>query len=321
MVFAVVLSVELLAFVLTLATYVPEQDFWQSLSLRSLYLQWVGLSSAALFCALGGLLDRMTHAMAGISAWLIIIGMTILVFLAVRGLGYEMPWRILAYNLGMAAIISALLLRYLYEQHRESQRKLAESQARFQALQARIRPHFLFNSMNTIANLTRVDPALAEEVVQDLSDLFRASLSKADHRSTLGQELELAEGYLRIEKQRLGERLRIHWDLQEIPEEAPMPSLMLQPLLENAVYHGIEPSADGGDIEVVGRFRRGIVNLSIVNSLPSDTEISHREGNQIALENVRERMQQAYGESADVRIGLVEGRFQARLYFPFGDVS
>jgi uncharacterized membrane-anchored protein YhcB (DUF1043 family) len=167
-------------------------------------------------------LGLLSHAWAGSLAWLLVLLATLVVFALAQLLGLrgDKVWfPALAHHLAIAGIVGAVLLRYLYEQHRERQRELAESDARLQALQARIRPHFLFNSMNTIASLTRVDAALAEEVVEDLSDLFRASLSDAGARSTLAREIELARGYLRIEQHRLGDRLRVSWDLQELARQ------------------------------------------------------------------------------------------------------
>ena len=218
-------------------------------------------------------------------------------------------------TLGVTAIIAAIVLRYLYEQHCQRQRELAESQARFDALQARIRPHFLFNSMNTIANLTRADPARAEAVVEDLAELFRASLSDTNSLSTLGEELELAEGYLRIEAQRLGDRLAAEWDLQDLPLAAPVPRLLLQPLLENAVYHGIEPAVNGGRITISGRYRRGVVSLSVRNTLPAG-DADPRPGNRMAQANVRDRLAALYGDAAGLVVGEVEGDYQVRLHFP-----
>ncbi len=185
-----------------------------------------------------------------------------------------------------------------------------------QALQSRIRPHFLFNSMNTIASLTRSNPALAEEVVEDLADLFRVSLGDVKRQSTLGKELELARQYLNIERHRLGERLRVEWDLKGLPESAMMPPLILQPLLENAVYHGIEPAAAGGAIRISGRYRRGRVNLSIRNSLPESSAGSHRKGNKLALENIRQRLAGLFGMQASLLESLVEGEHQVRLVMP-----
>jgi len=316
MLFAWVITAELLAIVLTLAA--APQDFWEALSLRSLYVQWIALSLAALLCAAGRLLARLSHTAAGVLVWSLALLVTALVFWLSRsllGTAGAFDWRALLSHLGIAAIVSAVALRYLYELYRQRERELAETRARAQALQARIRPHFLFNSMNTIASLTRVDARLAEEVVHDLSDLFRASLAEVGQWSTLQRELELSKGYLRIEAQRLGERLQVKWDLQDLPMNARLPPLLLQPLLENAVYHGIEPSLQGGVVEVVGRCRRGLINISISNTLPQQPA-SAREGNQMAQQNVRERLQAAFGEQGDLHIGNVDGRYQVRIVLP-----
>lgn len=316
MVFAWVVTAELLALVLTLAA--APTDFWASLSLRSLYVQWVALTLAGLLCAGGAALNRLGHVGAGIGAWLLSLLVTFLVFLLSRWLAGDVTridWSPLPAHLGISAIVSAVILRYLYEIHRQKERELAEARARTEALQARIRPHFLFNSMNTIAGLTRSDPVLAEQVVQDLSDLYRASLAEGSRGSNLANELELARGYLRIEALRLGERLRVTWDLQEdLPLQAAMPSLLLQPLLENAVYHGIEPALAGGTIEIAGRYRRGLLNISISNTLAEQG--TPRKGNRIAQRNVRERIRAHFPGRGDLHIGKVEGRYQVRLVFP-----
>ena len=317
MVFAWVITAQLLAIVLTLAA--APTDFWADLSLRSLYIQWIGLSLCGLLCVARSTLNRLGNRLAGFFAWLLVLFVTLSVFLISRWLLGDWPdfsWQQLIYHLSISAILGAVILRYLFEMHCQREQQVAESRARVQALQARIRPHFLFNSMNTIASLTRVDAGLAEQVVEDLSDLFRASLADASQASSLGKELALAEGYLRIEAQRLGERLQVKWDLQDLPMNAVMPALLLQPLLENAVYHGIEPSVDGGLIEIAGRYRRGTINISVTNNLPEDVE-SARKGHQIAQDNVRERLLANFPEQANMRIGTVDGRYQVRLFFPF----
>jgi two-component system sensor histidine kinase AlgZ len=324
MVFAVVVSAELLAIVLTLGAFPPPDLFWSELSLRSLYIQWVALSVAGLYCVLRRPLGRLSHALAGSIAWVLILLVTALVYAIARVLGLPTGTSVasaLTHHLGIAGITGAVLLRYLYEQHRERQRELAESRARLQALQARIRPHFLFNSMNTIASLTRVDADLAEQVVQDLSDLFRATLSDAEQLSTLDREFELAEGYLRIEQQRLGDRLRVAWDVEGLPREARLPGLLLQPLLENAVYHGIEPATDGGVITVSGRYRDGVINLAVRNTLPQGEVTRLRPGNQMAQDNVRERLDATFGSAGGMVVGRVDGCYQVRIHFPARGVA
>ena len=319
MVFAVVVSAELLAVVLTLAAFPATDQFWTVLSLRSLYIQWITLTVAALYCAFRLPLGRLSHAMAGLLAWLLVLLVTLGVFMAAELLGLRdgaprLP--ALAHHLAIAGIVGAVLLRYLYEQHRERERELAESQARLQALQARIRPHFLFNSMNTIASLTRVDADLAEQVVEDLSDLFRATLSDAQTLSTLQREFELAEGYLRIEQQRLGDRLRVTWDVPDLPLDAALPALLLQPLLENAVYHGVEPSMTGGEVAISGRYRGGVITLAVRNTLPAGAPEQTRRGNRMAQQNVRERLDAAYGDRAGMVVGRVDDCYQVRVHFP-----
>jgi len=321
-VFAVVISAELLAMVLALAAGSGVNQFWAELSVRSLYVQWIALSSAGLICLLRRWLGCMSHTLAGIVAWLLILMVALLVvemtvWLIPRELfsthGHE---DLLLETMGVSGIIGALILRYLYENHQQKQRELAKSRAKLQALQATIRPHFLFNSINTIISLIRVDPAQAETTLYDLSDLFRASLSDDSRSSTLDDELQLMRQYLEIEQQRLGDRLQIHWDLDELPGTASMPALTLQPLAENSIYHGIEPSVNGGEITLHGRYRKGVIALAVTNTLPSDGSASQRKGNHMALENVRQRLQARFGDLAGASTGMVDGKYQVRIWFP-----
>jgi len=324
MVFAVVVTAQLLAMLLALASWGAATDFWNLLSVRSLYVQWIALTSTALLCLFKQPLTRLGHVPAGLVAWVLIL----IVALIVSELAYRLPEPLttsdlshLAFvgqSLGISAIVAAIVLRYLFEQYQQRERELAETRARYQALQARIRPHFLFNSMNTIANLTRSDPEMAEEVVQDLADLFRVSLAEAGRLSTLEKEQQIAQGYLRIERQRLGERLHVEWDMaDDLPMDASLPMLILQPLLENAVYHGIEPAPAGGEVLITGSYRHGMINLSIRNSLPPAGETSSRKGNHIALANVKERLATAFDDAASLTLGQVDGYFQVLIAFPY----
>ncbi|MET0066980.1 MAG: histidine kinase [Candidatus Thiodiazotropha sp.] len=324
-VFAVVVIGELLAIILTLAAVERVSGFWELLSPVSMLVQWVGLGSAGLICALKRPLGRVGNWGAGLIAFLILIGMTLAVCLLVvwldqaLGLAFlseENRQGLLMRALGVSAIVGILVLHYLYLQHLWRRQEEAENSARLQALYSRIRPHFLFNSMNTIASLTRTDPKLAEEVVEDLADLFRVSLADAGRPSTLGRELELARQYLSIEHYRLGDRLEVVWDLGDLPQQAMIPPLILQPLLENAVYHGIEPAARGGRITVAGHYRRKRINLSIRNTLPEEHETSHRKGNRLALENIRARLAGVFDLEASLTESIVEGEHQVRLVIP-----
>jgi two-component system sensor histidine kinase AlgZ len=183
------------------------------------------------------------------------------------------------------------------------------------ALQARIRPHFLFNSMNTIASLTRSDPRLAEQAIADLSDLFRASLREHRERIPLAHEIEIARAYERVERLRLGSRLTVDWQLDGLPMDAPVPALILQPLLENAVYHGIEPLEKGGTIRVAGRRDGPRVELTIDNPVAARL-VARRAGHRIGLDNVRQRLELMFHGEAEVEIIEAPERFVVMLRFP-----
>jgi two-component system sensor histidine kinase AlgZ len=323
-VFGVVITAELLALLLSLAAIEGLREVPEQLSVLSLLVQWIALSTAALLCLLRAWIQGLSERMAALTAWGLLQLVTLVVSLVTLWLHdallpvsvWEIGQGLLPRALGISVIVGWLLLHYLQLQYRWRQQLEAQNEARLQALQSRIRPHFLFNSMNTIASLTRSNPSLAEEVVEDLADLFRVSLGDAKRQSTLGRELELARQYLNIERHRLGRRLQVEWDLQDLPLGAMLPPLILQPLLENAVYHGIEPAASGGIIHISGRYRRGRVNLGIRNSVPADQQSGHRKGNRLALENIRERLAGLFGMQASLTESRVEGEHQMRLVVP-----
>jgi two-component system sensor histidine kinase AlgZ len=326
LVLGVLLTGQLLAIVLVLASGAPVSDFWERLGPLSLYVQIIALAGSAVLCALRYPLSRLDSRLSAVVAWLVLLGVAALVawlvhlILPASGAGLlpagEFPGLMMR-SLGICAIVGALLLRYLYLHNLWRRQVEAEADARLEKLQARIRPHFLFNSINTIANLTHKDPLLAEELLQDLADLFRASLGK-ERVTTLADELELSKRYLHIEGQRLGGRLNLDWDLDELPGDARLPPLILQPLVENAVHHGIAPSRSPGLIRITGRYRRGRVNLSVRNSLPDEAESEGRtEGNRMAMENVRQRLAAMYPGSGQVIESRIEGDYQVRLVFPY----
>jgi len=190
----------------------------------------------------------------------------------------------------------------------------AEGKARFEALQARIRPHFLFNSMNTIVSLIRTRPAAAERAVEDLSDLFRAALGADNAVSTLGAELELVRNYLDIEQLRLGERLHVEFDVAALPRQLPVPGLMLQPLIENAIYHGIEQVA-GGTISIRGVRAGGEIRIEIRNPRPREGERGPgRHG--VALANTRSRIEYHFGRRGGLDIDAGADYFVCSVRLP-----
>lgn len=324
MVFVVVIIAELAAIVIALAPLdAPMTERWTRLGLISLFVQWCALASCALLCVLRRYLCRLTNIQASLFSYFLVLLVITLISEAAfwlvhyrNGLGAAWHGKFLARNLLIGIIITGPILRYFYVQHQWRRNVRAESEARLQALQSRIRPHFLFNSMNTIASLTRSQPEQAEQVVENLADLFRASLSDARQRVTLAEELELCRQYLEIEKLRLGERLTVQWQTDNLPADAQLPALLIQPLIENAIYHGIEPRTDGGTIEVEGRLQGHQIQIDIRNPLPT-REQQPDAGNQLAQQNIRERLGAYFDKPTQLEIGDSEDRYQVRLNFPY----
>ena len=186
----------------------------------------------------------------------------------------------------------------------------ADTAAQLAELQARIRPHFLFNTLNTAIALVRSEPAKAETLLEDLSDLFRQALKGNSETVSLAQEIDLAQRYLAIEQIRFGDRLRVRWDLDEAANAARLPALVLQPLVENAVRHGVEPSASGADVQVSTRCKGSTVVIKVTNTVPAGQGHS---GHGVALRNVQERIALLHDVHGQVASGLKNGLFQVRL--------
>jgi two-component system sensor histidine kinase AlgZ len=180
-------------------------------------------------------------------------------------------------------------------------------------LQSRIRPHFLFNTLNSAIALVRAEPAKAEALLEDLSELFRHALRDPDAVVTLAEEVFLAQRYLAIEQVRFGERLRVEWDLDPAADPARLPSLVLQPLVENAVRHGVEPSASGAHVLIRTQRRGSMVVLKVQNSVPAGVGV---EGAGVALQNVRERLALLHDVEGHFQCGLKDGVYQVRVEVP-----
>jgi len=218
-------------------------------------------------------------------------------------------------NLSIAVILVGLALRYFYLHYESDMRLKVQAQARLQALQARIRPHFLFNSMNTIASLTHDQPDLAEQAIENLSDLFRASLA-AESSISLQQELELTRSYIDLEALRLGERLEVQWKMPAVEPSLKLPALTLQPLVENAIYHGIEPLPGGGSIELAIDDNDSAITISVSNPVVTNQHASDRKGNQMAVDNIKERLALAFGGAASMELSETESRYTVTLTIP-----
>jgi two-component system sensor histidine kinase AlgZ len=171
--------------------------------------------------------------------------------------------------------------------------------------------------MNTIASLTRSDPNKAEQAVEDLADLFRANLSDAKQRIRLSEELEVARVYQRIEQLRLGDRLKVSWEVDGLPMDALVPSLLVQPLLENAIYHGIERLANGGEVRIVAQMTDDAIRLAVINPVADNAVASEREGNKLALDNIKQRLELAWPGKSDVTVETPPGLYSVTLHFPY----
>jgi len=260
-VLVVLLVAELIAITLTLTSYEPGA-FLTELSKMSMYVLWLALLGTGLLSLIGPWAEKQGNTKAFVMCFIALELMCLVLA--------EVTWqttirfgeaviindthdRFILRTFAASSIIIALSMRYLYVSSEWRRSIVLEAQARISALQALIRPHFLFNTMNTIASLTRSDPKQAEEAVEDLADLLRANLGTQKNRTSLKQELEVAAIYQRIEKLGLGDRLKVRWNVAELPMRAQIPSLTIQPLLENAIYHGIELLPEGGQVVVTGK--------------------------------------------------------------------
>ncbi len=318
----VLLVIELFAIVFALISY-SSGSLYVQIALNSVLMQWISLSVAAILCGI----TRLGYLRNTRITTVVTIGLTLIVTLLVSwlsenfaemlridslslGLGF-----VLLRNSAIAMILIGLALRYFYVQY-ESERTLeVQAQARLQALQARIRPHFLFNSMNTIASLTHDHPDLAEQAIENLSDLFRASLA-AEASIPLQQELELTRSYIQLESLRLGDRLFVKWHMPYDDIEVSLPALTLQPLVENAIYHGVEPLAEGGVIDITIDRENEYTRIVISNPLLEDRTEQHREGNQMAVDNIRERLAIAFSGEATMQQVEDDDRFTVTLKLP-----
>ena len=217
----------------------------------------------------------------------------------------------------LAALLALLLLHYFSLRQRALSPALGE--ARLAALQARIRPHFLFNSLNAAIALIRSRPEKAEMVLENLADLFRAQMADPGHTSSLEREIELARMYLAIESERLGQRLNVVWDIQAALD-ASLPPLLLQPLVENAVHHGVERCGAGGEIRIRAQLKSGQLLLSVSNPLAAEPAEPHR-GNRIALDNLRERLELFYDAEASLQVAAADGQYHTLIRLPYRPLS
>ena len=214
----------------------------------------------------------------------------------------------------IAVIPMALLLRYLFVQQKMKVQEYAAREADIQAHQARIRPHFLFNAMNVIASLIGSDTEKAERAVEDLSDLFRSVLTGSQTLIPLREELSLCRRYLALEKMRLGDRLKVEWQISDYGDDVKIPCLTLQPVLENAVYHGIQLIQQGGKIEIKIKRLQDRLHIDVRN--PLNPRIQHNKGRKMSMENVQYRLKAHFGPTAGMESEVMENYYTTHITYP-----
>jgi len=292
----------------------------QSPGWRSALEHWFGISalvqpvvilSLVVLGLLAGWLRRIDYPAAVVSIFLIEACVVGAMWLATSALlGSESGELTRALFFTNAA--TAMLLGYFNLRNRALSPALSE--ARLQALQARIRPHFLFNSINAVLSLVRSDPRRAESALEDMADLFRVLMADNRDLVPLAAEVELCRQYLDLENLRLGERLQVEWHVENMPGDALVPPLVLQPLLENAVYHGIEPSVEPGVVSINIYTARDQVHMVLRN--PYRREGNHHAGNKMALGNIKERLALHFDAEASLRTRVGDSQYEVHITLP-----
>ncbi|MEB3754457.1 sensor histidine kinase [Acinetobacter sp. MD2(2019)] len=319
--------------VLSVLIALAEAQTWQALSVARiceilLYFYWVEVVFAWIVDRYQSQLNRLSHVAALSVGVLILQSIIVCTTLFLNGLSilshhhaasawsFENLWRGLPLHLSYGLLLSIFCLRYLYIRDQWVKQQHSELQARIQAMQARIQPHFLFNSLNSVVSLIATDPDKAEDMLINLSRLFRASLQELK-LVPLHEELALCQHYMAIEQMRLGERLDMDWRLPALPllYGIQIPLLSLQPLLENSIFHGVEKMSGACKISLLVEVLEQQVNIVISNPYqPKQQE--QRQGHGLALENVKQRLRAYYGYAADVRFFAVDGIFTTVVRFP-----
>jgi two-component system sensor histidine kinase AlgZ len=307
------LGVNLLALAAALVQ-APDLLTWPLLFVElGVWVQPLLLCSLLLLAGLRDLLWRLGYAAAVGMVLVLVAGQAALLADFWRFMGFvDGAWPFVLRAALLAAITAGIMLFYFHL--RAGALSPALSEARLQALTARIRPHFLFNSLNAVLSLIRAEPKRAEHALEELAELFRALMRDNRELVPLADEIALCRQYLDLEKLRLGERLKVVWQIDDLPGELLVPPLMLQPLLENAVYHGVEPSETAGEIRI-GFLRKG-EELFVSLENPVIAGGSHQAGNRMALANIRERLALHYDLEARLEAREEEGIYKVTMVLP-----
>jgi two-component system sensor histidine kinase AlgZ len=315
----IVLLSNAFALVCAVAQVSTAGELWRRMLLDSALLQPVLLSVLLALYALNEVLSRFAYWRSVIA--IVLLAACITLFFSRIGGELFVGVNESATFVDIRRMLQAALLVFVlltYFRWRAMAMSPALQDARLQALQARIRPHFLFNSINAVLAIMRAEPRRAEAALEDMADLFRMAMSDVHDLVALKDEVALAQRYLALEQLRMGERLQVRWQTEHMPPQALIPPLVLQPLLENAVYHGIEPLADGGTIDIDIHEKNGQLHLSVSNPLPGKTV--HSDGNRLALSNIRERLALLFDVEAEYRVERNDDSYHVHIMIPLRDL-
>lgn len=318
------MATQLLVILFMLFQFGLEFD-WIYMGSVTVYMQWQAIGSALLMALVREYFLLLPKNQAASATFALLVLWGALMAVVAQWLDHPdrltlIDWPLVARNTLISAIVVGIALRYLYVQQQLVDREKSELQASLSALQARIKPHFLFNTMNSIASLISIAPEKAEKMIEDLAELLRASLREEMLETTIANEWELCQRYLEIEQLRLGERLSWQCDFSALNEALPIPSLSLQPIVENAIYHGIQASPHPGFIRVSGHLQEGRVVIQVENSFDRAYKSERpNKGNKMAINNIRHRLQHLYGDSASLELEEKNGSFLVTLSYKPGE--
>lgn len=313
----IVVFAQALALLLALAVFTPE-TFWHTLGLVSILVHWVSITSAVVFSLLRTRFQSFSIPRLALAVQIILICSTLCCSMISYALFYgevfNPAWWVAVGHHVLIAVIVGLVLTQFLIMYNELSHSLAEQhQARFSALQARIRPHFLFNSLNTVAELIHSDPQAAEQALLNLAALFRAAMASAD-RISLQDEVLLCQQYLSLEQWRLGDRLIVKWQVPTTLPVVNIPALTIQPLLENAVQYGFETRTTVGELTVSAYVGKKQLSIIIENPIAGSEKKGPKNG--IAIRNIRQRLLLCFGQHAQLITLQEDRRYRVKLVLP-----
>ncbi|WP_233998425.1 sensor histidine kinase [Pseudoalteromonas sp. T1lg48] len=308
---------QVLALIISLSEYQPD-NFWLVLGQSSLLIQFITSISIAALYILSRVkpdLNNSVQALAVVAA-LVLSTLAITLYISyLELLGAQLSHWFVFKSSAISLLVAALFVQFMAIYNEHAKAHSAYARAQLDALQARIRPHFLFNSLNTLAELAHEDSDAAEESALALASLSRAAM-QVGQQSTLAQEIALAKRYIALEQWRFGERLKVNWHLPGSMPEVVLPCLTLQPLLENAVVHGIESSDKGGVIDVEVHITKQSATVIVSNSLSAQSTPTTRAHNGIALDNIQKRLSIIYAGQASMRARRLADSYRVKLVVP-----